>query len=49
MDSAYYGNPSISAAINARADVSVTARVTSTVKRATATIADDAWGDNLVP
>lgn len=42
-DSAYYGHPSISAAINAGADVSVTARMTRTVKRAIATIADDAW------
>lgn len=42
-DSAYYGHPSISAAINAGADVSVTARMTSTVKGAIATIPDNRW------
>lgn len=42
-DSAYYGHPSISAAINAGADVSVTARMTSTVKHAIATIPDNRW------
>ncbi len=42
-DSAYYGRPSISAAITAGADVSVTARMDPNVKRAITTIADDAW------
>lgn len=42
-DSAFYGHPSISAAIAAGADVSVTVRMDPNVKRAIATIADDAW------
>ena len=42
-DSAYYGHPSISAATRAGADVSVTVRMDPNVKRAIATIDDDAW------
>ncbi|MBV6756430.1 IS1380 family transposase [Rhodococcus opacus] len=43
-DSAFYGHPTIGAAIRAGADVSVTVRLTSTIKRAIASIdADDAW------
>lgn len=42
-DSAFYGRPSINAAITAGADVSVTVRMDPNVKRAIATIADDAW------
>lgn len=42
-DSAYYGHPSISAALKTGADVSVTARMTAPVKRAIATIPEDEW------
>ena len=42
-DSAFYGRPSINAAITAGADVSVTVRMDPNVKRTIATIADDAW------
>ncbi len=42
-DSAYYGHPSISAALKAGADVSVTARMTAPVQRAIATIPDNRW------
>ncbi|QSE80244.1 IS1380 family transposase [Rhodococcus koreensis] len=43
-DSAFYGHPTISAAIRAGADVSVTVRLTSTIKRAIASIDDEsAW------
>jgi len=42
-DSAFYGHPSIGAALTAGADVSVTVRLTSTVKRAIASIDNDAW------
>ncbi len=42
-DSAFYGRPTIGAATRAGADVSVTVRQTSTVKRAIASIGDDAW------
>ena len=42
-DSAYYEFPSISAAINAGADVSVTARMTAPVTRVIATIGEDEW------
>lgn len=42
-DSAYYGHPSISAALKAGADVSVTARMTAPVQRAIATIPDNGW------
>ncbi len=44
-DSAFYGHPTIGAAIRADADVSVTVRLTSTIKRAIASIGDDksAW------
>ncbi|GAF51492.1 hypothetical protein RW1_104_00040 [Rhodococcus wratislaviensis NBRC 100605] len=40
-DSAFYGHPSIGAAIRAGADVSVTVHLTSTIKRAIASIGDD--------
>ena len=42
-DSAFYGYATMSAAINAGAAVSVTARMDLAVKRAIATIPDDAW------
>lgn len=42
-DSAFYGHATMSAAINAGAAVSVTARMDPAVKRAIATIAEDAW------
>lgn len=44
-DSAFYGHPTIGAAIRAGADVSVTVRLTSTIKRAIASIDTDesAW------
>ncbi len=42
-DSAFYGSPTIGAAIHAGAQVSVTARMDPKVKAAIATIADDAW------
>ncbi len=42
-DSAFYGKPSISAAVRAGAQVSVTVRMTPNIKAAIATIADDAW------
>jgi hypothetical protein len=42
-DSAFYGHPTVSAAIRAGADVSVTVRLDKRVKAAIATIADDAW------
>ena len=42
-DSAFYGSPTINAAIAAGADVSVTARMTSPVKAAIAGIEEDAW------
>ena len=42
-DSAYYGSPSVRAAIKAGADVSVTTRMTGPVKRAMATIGEEAW------
>ncbi|WP_179377761.1 IS1380 family transposase [Rhodococcus sp. ACS1] len=44
-DSAFYGHPTIGAALRAGADVSVTVRLTSTIKRAIASIGDDksAW------
>ena len=40
-DSAFYGYPTIGAALRAGADVSVTVRLTSTIKRAIASIGDD--------
>ena len=40
-DSAFYGYPTVGAAIHAGADVSVTVRLTSTIKRAIASIGDD--------
>ncbi|MDT2009513.1 IS1380 family transposase [Rhodococcus opacus] len=42
-DSAFYGHPTIGAAIRADADVSVTVRLTKTIKTAIASIDDDAW------
>jgi hypothetical protein len=42
-DSAFYGSPTINAAVHAGAQVSVTVRMTSTVKAAIAGIGDDAW------
>ncbi|UNN04526.1 IS1380 family transposase [Rhodococcus opacus] len=44
-DSAFYGHPTLGAAIRAGADVSVTVRQTPTIKRAIASIGDDesAW------
>jgi hypothetical protein len=43
MDSAFYGYPSVAAAIRGGADVSVTVRLNSKVKAAIADIGDDAW------
>ncbi|NYH87626.1 IS1380 family transposase [Actinopolymorpha rutila] len=42
-DSAFYGRPTIAAAVGAGAQVSVTVRLDTPVKKAIATIADDAW------
>jgi hypothetical protein len=42
-DSAFYGHPTISAALYAGADVSVTVRLDPRVRAAIATIPDDAW------
>ena len=42
-DSAFYGHPTVGAAIRAGADVSVTVRMDPKVKAAIATIGDDAW------
>ena len=42
-DSAFYGHATVSAAITAGVDVSVTARMDPQVKRAITTIPDDAW------
>jgi len=42
-DSAFYGKPTIGAAVRAGAQVSVTVRMTPNIKAAIATIADDAW------
>jgi hypothetical protein len=42
-DSAFYGHPTVSAAIKAGADVSVTVRLDKRVKAAIATINDNAW------
>jgi hypothetical protein len=42
-DSAFYGFPTVGAALRAGAQVSVTARMDPKVKAAIATIADDAW------
>ena len=42
-DSAFYGHPTVSAAVKGGADVSVTVRLDPRVKAAIATIADDAW------
>ncbi|MDX6214653.1 MAG: hypothetical protein QOG99_237 [Frankiales bacterium] len=42
-DSAFYGNPTIGAAVRAGAQVSVTVRMTPNIKAAIASIAEDAW------
>jgi hypothetical protein len=42
-DSAFYGSPTIGAAVRAGADVSVTVRMTPNIKAAIASINDDAW------
>ena len=42
-DSAFYGHPTIGAAIRAGADVSVTVRQTPTIRKAIASIGADAW------
>jgi hypothetical protein len=42
-DSAFYGSPTIGAAVRAGADVSVTVRMTPNIKAAIAGIGDDAW------
>jgi hypothetical protein len=42
-DSAFYGGPTIGAAVRAGAQVSVTVRMTPNIKAAIASIADDAW------
>lgn len=42
-DSAFYGHPTVSAALRGGADVSVTVRLTSTIKTAISSIGDDAW------
>ena len=42
-DSAFYGRPSIHAAITAGADVSVTARMTRNIRHAITTIPDTSW------
>lgn len=42
-DSAFYGHATVSAALKAGADVSVTARMDPAIKRAIASISEDAW------
>jgi hypothetical protein len=42
-DSAFYGHPTIGAAVRAGADVSVTVRLSSDIRAAIATIDEDAW------
>jgi hypothetical protein len=42
-DSAFYGSPTIGAAVRAGAQVSVTVRMTPNIKAAIASIGDDAW------
>jgi hypothetical protein len=42
-DSAFYGHPSIAAALKAGADVSVTVRLDNRIKAAITTIGEDAW------
>jgi hypothetical protein len=42
-DSAFYGSPTIGAAVRAGADVSVTVRMTPNIKAAVAGIGEDAW------
>ncbi len=42
-DSAFYGSPTIGAAVRAGAQVSVTVRMTPNIKAAIASITDDAW------
>ena len=43
MDSAFFGRPAVRAAMAGGADVSVTVRLTSTIKTAIATIEEHAW------
>jgi hypothetical protein len=42
-DSAFYGHPTVAAAVRAGADVSITVRLDPRIKTAIATISDDAW------
>jgi len=42
-DSAFYGYPTVGAALRGGADVSVTVRLTSTIKTAISSISDNAW------
>ena len=42
-DSAFYGSPTVGAAVRAGAQVSVTVRMTPNIKAAIASIGDDAW------
>lgn len=42
-DSAFFGRPSIHAALNVGADVSITVPIAAYIKRAITTISDDAW------
>ncbi len=42
-DSAFYGSPTIGAALRADAQVSVTVRMTPNIKAAIASIGEDAW------
>jgi len=42
-DSAFYGHPTVSAAVTSGADISVTVRLDPRVKTAISTIPDDAW------
>jgi hypothetical protein len=42
-DSAFYGHPTVAAALRAGADVSITLRLDSTVKTAISTIGEDDW------
>jgi len=42
-DSAFYGHPTVAAAVRAGADVSITVRLDATVKTAIAAIGNDAW------
>jgi hypothetical protein len=42
-DSAFYGHPTVAAALRAGADVSITVRLDPRIRTAIATISDDAW------